>query len=111
MGSAPLRQPCRSCGRTGQTHQGRGLCGMCHRRHTRAGTLDLFPPLGPADRRRPLPVDRAAFDAYCDASWATLMADVRERERARRPLVLAAPADPPRGELRRNLAAASVAAD
>lgn len=110
MSSALLREPCRSCGRTGQYHQGRGLCGMCHRRHHLAGTLDRYPPLGPADRRG-LPPDRAAFDAYCDASWAALLADVHERERARRSLVLAAAADLPPGELRRYLAAATVAAD
>jgi hypothetical protein len=26
-----------------QRHEGRGLCARCHRRHSAAGTLDLFP--------------------------------------------------------------------
>lgn len=102
---------CHDCGGPAETRVGRNLCRRCYSRHYAHGTLDLFPPLRPAIRPgASLPADRAAFDAYCDAAYAAFLADVHRRERARRSLVLADPADLPPGELRRYLAAAPVAA-
>ena len=101
---------CRDCGGPAETRVGRNLCRRCYNRHYAHGTLDRFPPRAVTKLfEQRLPADRAAFDAYCDASWRTLLADVHERERARRSLVLADTPSPPYRETW--LPAAPVAAD
>jgi hypothetical protein len=56
----PPRQ-CADC-RKLRPHAGRGLCEPCRARHTRAGTLDAWPRLGPARRHRKHPPRADAAD-------------------------------------------------
>lgn len=102
---------CHDCGGPAEARVGRNLCRRCYNRHYAHGTLDRFPPRVPIERRdQRLPADRAAFDAYCDASYATFLADVREREAAGRSLVLAGPGAPV-SSARRALSDTMIAAD
>lgn len=89
MGNVPLREPCRSCGRVGVTHQGRGLCSACYHRQLRAGTLGHYPPVGPPPPRPPMPEDGDARRAYLAAADAWLRRDIRARLAAGTSLVTA----------------------
>ena len=101
--------PCLDCGRVGISTGGRGICTSCRYRRERDGTLDQRPLIG-ASPSALLPADRAAFDAYCDASYATFLADVHERMAAGRSLVLAGPGAPV-SNARHALSDAMIAAD